>query len=472
MRHRGYLAWRIAAVVAAAAVAGSAFQLALIAWQAASQPDASLSQAAPPLIAGVIAALALTLGLALPGCTFVVRRVRNEVESLATRARQIARVGAPDRFDADDGSGIADLESAVNDMAQALGAQLTATEAERARLAAILATMADGVIMVDPTGRIVLINAAAAELLGTTPLQAEERSLVDVARDYELASAARECHRGAIPHPRLIELGQPPRHVQVLATPLPAGVPGRNHALLVLQDVSELRRADTVRREFVANVSHELRTPVAGLKALAETLDAGALEDPQAARGFLKRMLVESDRLAQLVEELLELARLEAGRAPTEQEPIDLGALVARTAERLRPLADQRKVTLIVEPEPGLPVVAGDPVRLERALVNLVDNGIKFTPAGGQVRVGCRQSDGDVVVSVADTGAGIPADDLPRVFERFYKADRARTSEGTGLGLAIAKHTVQAQGGRIWAESVEGKGSTFFFSLPLRRSML
>jgi two-component system phosphate regulon sensor histidine kinase PhoR len=229
--------------------------------------------------------------------------------------------------------------------------------------------------------------------------------------------------------------------------------------------VTELQRADAVRREFVANVSHELRTPVAALKAMAETLASGALDDPPAARSFVDRIELEADRLAQLVEELLELARLEGGRAFVEGERVDVAAVVTRAAERVRPLADRRAVALKVEPGASAEVL-GDAARLERAVVNLVDNAVKFTPPAGGVTVREWQDNGEVLVSVADTGPGIAAEDQARVFERFYKADRARATGGAGLGLAIAKHTVLAMGGRIWVESTEGKGATFVIALP------
>jgi signal transduction histidine kinase len=229
---------------------------------------------------------------------------------------------------------------------------------------------------------------------------------------------------------------------------------------------TELGEVDRMRRELVANVSHELRTPVASLKALAETLEGGALEDPPAARLFLTRMLLETDRLAQLVEELLELALLESGAAKLEREPFDVAEIIPRATERLHAHAYQHGVDLIVQACPTPALIIGDALRLERVLINLVDNAVKFTAPGGRVIIACDVRNDQVVVSVNDTGAGIPAQDVGRVFERFYKADRARASAGTGLGLAIAKHTVEAHNGRIWVESVEGAGSTFSFSIP------
>lgn len=415
------------------------------------------------LTVGPLLLVGLAAGFAL--CGIRLARLRRSMAALASDARDVAQ-GQPRRPLSQDGDGrVADLRLAITEMAHALGTQVAAAEAEHARLAAILETMADGVIVLDAAGSVVVINQAAAQLVGAHVGDARGRSLVEVARDYDLASAVRTALREGTAQRRLVEIGHPGRQVQVVCTPLIRST-SEKQVLLVLQDVTDLQRADTVRREFVANVSHELRTPVASLKALAETLADAALDDPPAARSFVGRMLVEADRLAQLVEELLELARLEGGRASGQPERIDLPGLVTRAAERLRALADGQGVDLIVEANTALLNVLGDAARLERAVVNLVDNAVKFTPAGGEVRVRCWQLESEVLVSVADTGMGIAREDQARVFERFYKTDRARSSGGSGLGLAIAKHTVQAMGGRIWAESEEGKGSTFFIALP------
>jgi signal transduction histidine kinase len=235
-----------------------------------------------------------------------------------------------------------------------------------------------------------------------------------------------------------------------------------------------LRQTDTVRREFVANVSHELRTPLASLKALVETLEEGALEDPPAARDFLAQMDVEVESLAQLVQELLDLSRIESGQAQLRLEAVAPARLAETAIKRLRRQAERSQIALEADAPASLPMVQGDPARIEQVLINLLHNAVKFTPAGGRVRVGAEvvpagDAPHDVLrFCVADSGIGIPAADLPRVFERFYKGDRSRASVGTGLGLAIAKHLVQAHGGRIWAESAGAdQGSTFCFTLPL-----
>jgi two-component system phosphate regulon sensor histidine kinase PhoR len=221
-----------------------------------------------------------------------------------------------------------------------------------------------------------------------------------------------------------------------------------------------------VRRDFVSNISHELRTPLAGLKALVDTLRDGALEDPQAAERFLNRMDAEVDAVTQMVQELLQLSRLESGQAPLRLVPTPVSDVLVKPIERLRPQAERAELDVTVVLPPLLPMVLADAERVQQVVTNLVHNAIKFTPVGGTLTVSARSEGDQVVVSVSDTGVGITPDDLPRIFERFFKADRARSGGGTGLGLAIAKHVVQGHGGHIWVESTEGKGSTFFFSLP------
>jgi two-component system phosphate regulon sensor histidine kinase PhoR len=255
----------------------------------------------------------------------------------------------------------------------------------------------------------------------------------------------------------------------------------------MLQDLTRVRRLETVRRDFISNISHELRTPLAGLKALADTLRDGALEDPPAARRFLDRIEVEVDALTQMVEELLELSRIESGRMPLRLRPTPVAEVVLPPVERLRPQVERAELQLEVDLD-DLPPVLTERERMQQVVTNIVHNAIKFTPAGGRISITGRTMDVDqegrptgdlyglapenlspgkwVVLAVRDTGVGIPAEDMDRIFERFYKIDRARSGGGTGLGLAIAKHIVQAHGGQIWAHSREGQGSTFYFTLP------
>jgi two-component system phosphate regulon sensor histidine kinase PhoR len=238
--------------------------------------------------------------------------------------------------------------------------------------------------------------------------------------------------------------------------------------MVILQDLTRIHRLETVRRDFVSNISHELRTPIASLKALVETLRVAALDDPPAAQRFLDRAEEEVDALTQLVQELLELSRIESGKVPLRLTATAVEEVVLLPVERLRAQAERNNLTLNMDIPLDLPLVLADASRIQQVIGNLVHNAVKFTPEGGTVEVRARLDEEGTAVelSVIDTGVGIPTADLSRIFERFYKADRARSGGGTGLGLAISRHLVKAHGGQLEVKSKEGKGSTFYFSLP------
>jgi two-component system phosphate regulon sensor histidine kinase PhoR len=286
-------------------------------------------------------------------------------------------------------------------------------------------------------------------------------TFIEVVRDHEIDSILQRCRKMAEQQTGLVETEPGKQFLGAIAAPLGDG------SLVLLQNLTELRRLETVRRDFIANISHELRTPVASLKALSETLQEGAIDDPAVAKDFLNKINTETDRLAQMVNELGELSRLESGELSLELEPIAVAEIVEEVTEMLKAQVDRAGLSLGVDIPPNLPEAQGDRERLEQVLVNLLHNAIKFTPSGGRIYLSAKAEGGNVLISVADTGVGIPADDLSRIFERFYKADKARAGGGTGLGLAIARHIIESHGGKIWAESIEGKGSTFTFTLPI-----
>jgi two-component system phosphate regulon sensor histidine kinase PhoR len=254
-------------------------------------------------------------------------------------------------------------------------------------------------------------------------------------------------------------------YIQGIAASLERELSGS--VLFLFQNLTRQRYLETVRQDFISNISHELRTPLAALKALTETLAEGALEDPPAARRFLEQMDTEVDSLSLMVSELLELSRIESGRVPLNLLPTNAYQILAPAVERLSLQAERADLEILLDCRDDLPLVLADHQRLEQVVVNLLHNAIKFTPEGGQIAVAARQAQDSVIFSVKDTGIGIAEDDLPRIFERFFKADRARSTGGTGLGLAISRHLVEAHGGKIWVESIEGKGSKFSFSIPV-----
>ncbi|MBI2322040.1 MAG: PAS domain-containing protein [Chloroflexi bacterium] len=452
------LAWRIAATHAA-------LTLALLAalWLVGLLPvPTSPGDWATAIGLALLAAAGGAAVLAVA----VERRVGLPVGHLTSSIRALV-AGAPYRpLPYGDLPEARELGAALDALGQALQQQKAAVARESAVLAAVLHTMDDAILVTDDQGLVQLINPAAERILQVPAGSAIGRTFVSVVRDHELAATL----RASLDEPgradsetRIVAWGVPRRMLRVVVAALPDGEPGR---VVLLQDLTELRRLESARRDFVANISHELRTPLASLKALVETLEAGALDDATAAREFLGRMHVEVDGLVQLVQELLELSRIESGRAELRCASQALEPLLAEAVERLSPQADRAGLALAVEVPDGLPPVWADRARVQQVLLNLVHNAIKFTPPGGRVTVRAGCADGEVVISVADTGVGIAAEDLARIFERFYKADKSRASTGTGLGLAIAKHTVLAHGGRIWAESELGDGATFTFTLP------
>jgi len=255
------------------------------------------------------------------------------------------------------------------------------------------------------------------------------------------------------------------RFLRVIAIPFADDRPGG--ALLLIQDLTEVRSLQTMRREMVGNISHEFRTPLAGLKAMVETLQDGAVDDREVTEDFLSRIEVEVDRMTQLVAELTELSRIETGKAELKLEPVELNGLIEEAVAQLKPQAERQKLSLETALANDLPAVPADKDRLRQVMVNLIHNAIKFNRPGGSIKIRTESSDDSVIVEVSDTGTGIAGEDLPHIFERFYKADKSRAGQGSGIGLAIAKHVVESHGGEIRVRSEEGKGATFSFSLPL-----
>jgi len=364
------------------------------------------------------------------------------------------------------GDELAELTRALNETAAHLDRTIRSLTDERNRSAAILRSMAEGVVVISADQRILFSNQAFAQILGLDAAACEGRRPVEVVRQTDLLEVIGQVLAGRESVRSEVVMGTVrPRSFAVTAAPVRAD--GTTGAVLVLHDISELRRLERVRRDFVANVSHELKTPLTAIQGFAETLLAGALDDRENRRRFLEIIRDHARRLARLTDDLLKLALIEAGKLELEFQPVAVAQLIEACVETTRIKAQQKQQTLEVDCPGGLPAAHGDRSRLADVLQNLLDNAVQYTPEGGRITVRARPADGRVVITVSDTGIGIPLADQERIFERFYRVDAARSREvgGTGLGLAIAKHIVEAHGGRIWVESTVGQGSDFHFSI-------
>jgi len=407
---------------------------------------------------------ATVLAVALILASVLTRRMSVAVGELTHAARRMADgdLSVRTRLSGDDD--LAELGYALDRVAGGLAASLGALRAERDLQKRILEAMHEGVVVVDRDGRIVLVNPALRSML-LLGADAVGKLLIETVRHAQLDTMLDEA-READDHPVEIELpGLKPRRVLVQAAPLLGEEEG---LLFVFVDVTELRRLESLRRDFVANASHELRTPIAAVRSATETLRWGALEDPVAAIRFLDIIERNAQRLQSLVEDMLELSKLESNEFKLKRERVELERVVPIVLGLFRERAEKKGVRLAAELPAALPAVEGDARALEHVLSNLVDNAVKYCPSGARILVRAAREDGRVRLVVTDTGPGIAPEHLQRIFERFYRVDAGRSRElgGTGLGLSIVKHMVEAMRGKVAVESAVGQGSTFTVSLP------
>jgi len=429
---------------------------------------------------GLITGLLLLLAVAAAASWRIARGMTKPLEAVTRAAQRIRNMDYEARVEVDPRGEIGELGRAVNAMAESLQQQMVRIRQKESQLESVLDNMTSGIVMINRAGVILLLNRMAEELLGMPAHELLGRQYTEARQQYELvrligdALERREHLRDELtfyyPEERQIEINLVP-------------IEGRDDSgglLLVLQDVTAIRRLERMRSEFVANVSHELKTPIAAVKGFAETLLGGAGGDPETQRAFLKIIHDESDRLNRLVNDILELSKIESRRAPLLFSPVELGPFIGKTVELLAKEAERKNIRIETEVGDELYVEA-DEDRLRQIVVNVLSNAINYTPEGGRVRIQvepvasgdgqiAEEDDYDAIrIRISDNGIGIPKKDLPRIFERFYRVDKARSrsSGGTGLGLSIVKHLVELHRGSIAVESTVGVGTTFTIELPV-----
>jgi two-component system phosphate regulon sensor histidine kinase PhoR len=434
---------------------------------------------------GLIALCAI--GVAGIVCYYFARRHSLPVLEVTSFADDFARGDLARRILRPGTGEVARLSAALNSMADSMSRLIAQTTSDKAELLAIVSSMSEALVAIDSEQRILLSNAAAERLLVSEAPDGALRGkyLWQVIRHEPVLKAV--AHVLATRQKKTIDIGPlRGRYLDVCVCPFPHAQDGCDDGsdrsdrsgrfdgpgggvIIVAHDTTESVRYQDLRKEFVANVSHELRTPLTAIKGFAETLRSWALDDRETARQYVATIEKHANQLSNLVDDLLELSRLESDEHPTEKVEVDLPAVVRRAADLLMPLAQRKRQSLVLEIDASMPRVQGIADYLERAVSNLIENAIKYTPEEGRITVRAAREPQSAVVQVTDTGIGIPPDDLPRIFERFYRVDRSRSREmgGTGLGLSIVKHVAQSHGGTIEASSSPGRGSTFTMKLPL-----
>jgi two-component system phosphate regulon sensor histidine kinase PhoR len=417
----------------------------------------------PILAAGLLSvAVAALLGW------LAARGPSRRLQEMARAAAGVASGQAGTRVPAWGSDEVAALARSLNRMADQLEERLALLERERSQLRTLLDGMIEGVVLTDATGRILVANGAFARMFGAQP-PVEGRRPLETARLPALQEAIDAALQAVEPASREIVTGGPEE--RVIQASLAAVREGGDvvGAVAVFHDVTALQRLERSRRDFVANVSHELRTPLTAIKGYAETLRDGGLRDPAAAGEFVEVIHRHAERLRALIEDLLDLAAIEQGRARISLAAVPVREAAGQAEATVRPAAAGKRHRLTLDIPADLPPAHADRDRLAQVLINLLDNAVKFTPEGGRITLSARREGPHLVIAVTDNGVGIPAAEIDRVFERFYRVSKSRdrSEGGTGLGLAISKHLVQAMSGTIAVDSREGEGTTFRISLPV-----
>jgi len=396
--------------------------------------------------------------------------VTKPLSDMAASARRLTAGDHRVRIHATSHDEVGVLADTLNRMTDQLQARIEEISEDRSQLFAMLTSMVEGVMVLDRQGRVLQINPALERMFNVTRAEARGRQAVDLLDHPQLSGlvSATLTTRTGQSDEIVLSSG---RCLRVDASVAGGEQDNEACAVLVFHDVTDLRRLEKIRKDFVANVSHELRTPLTSIKGYVEALLDGGKDDPETTARFLDIILKQSDRLNLILEDLLQLSKIESGQVLFKREPLHLESLIDRTLAMIRPLADKKGHRLTTHVAPQLPLIVGDEAQLGQVLSNLLDNAVKYTPEQGRISVDVRlaETSHHVEISVSDSGIGIPEPDRPRVFERFYRVDKARSRElgGTGLGLAIVKHIVEGHGGQVWVEGNQPTGSRFIVRLPI-----
>ena len=409
----------------------------------------------------------LVAGVLLVRYSLRARAFRDTIKDLISTTEQIAPGGYIPRINSTNND-LAELTAALRLMGHKISRTIGLFEQENVTLTQVMDSMADGVIVLDGDGQVTLFNDPAKEMFNVGDLNPLGSRLAELIHDFEIIELASRAFDKGEQYQSEVELVENRMYLSVTATPLSPQM--ENGILITVHDLTGIKQTETSRKQFVSNVSHELRSPIASVKAMVEVLEDGAINENDVAVDFLQRISRDLERMTTLVDDLLELSRIESGQESFNIETLELRPVVAEAISLVR---DQNRagisfdVTLLNETT-NVDVMA-EKGRLIQVLVNLLQNALKFTSPVGEIKISNNQVDEFVEIHVSDTGSGISEDHAPYVFERFYKVDKSRSDQGTGLGLAIVKHLVQAHGGDVGLNSVEGEGSTFTFTLPMGR---
>lgn len=417
-------------------------------------------------------AFLIAVGLSI----WLARSLTKPLSDMATAARQLAGGNYSVRIQTSSRDEVGLLAATLNHMTDELRSKIEELSEDRAQLLAMLTSMVEGVMVLDYKGRILQVNPALERMFGVTRAETRGRPSLEVFGHSELNALVSSVLATRTGQKDEIILTPSGRCLDVEASVAGGEQDNEACAVLVFHDITELRRLENIRKDFVANVSHELRTPLTSIKGYVEALLDGGKDNPETSVRFLEIILKQSDRLNLILEDLLQLSKIESGQLQFKKEPLHIGSVIERTIAMIKPLAEKKQHRLRSQVAADLPLISGDEERLVQVLANLLDNAIKYTPEGGQITVTARRISPSrteaprtsIELAVTDTGIGIPEQDRPRVFERFYRVDKARSRElgGTGLGLAIVRHIVEGHGGQVWVEGNMPTGSRFVVRLP------